>query len=109
MDDDVKREASAVTRVSSVLRLRSTVDVEDKTQADWLKGQPAFTADDAEIAGWFREKPMTDDVVIADPATNSWLKGQPAFTAADPKIAGWFRGKPKTADAAIAEACRTEI
>ena len=30
MDDDVKREASAVTRVSSVLRLRFTVDVEDK-------------------------------------------------------------------------------
>ena len=34
MDDDMKRAASAVTRVSSVLTMRFTTDVEDRTQAD---------------------------------------------------------------------------
>ena len=65
---------------------------DDAEIAGWFRGQPATTADDAEIARWFRGQPAT----TADDAAEivGWFRGQPTTTADDAEIAGWFRGQP---------------
>lgn len=81
--------------------------VASSSSAASTRGQPANSASDTEIAGWFRRSQPASNANGA--ATSGGPRGLPATTATDAEIAGWVRNRDSNNTAGNSKPSATDL